>query len=127
MANLQEIMLEYDGEVSIRESSYLGVQPGDLILFSYEGVNRLGLVTKSKRAVRGLFLSSRNNLLMNIYLLDSITQSMFVLVVNNLYKNRIRCTYKNTPRILSAFLGKNNFRTFNVAKTSNIMFININK
>lgn len=121
MLDLETYFLEKDKKVSINETSFLGLKPGDLIFFDYQGTpSRLGLVVKSKRTNSGYFLSSRNNTLLNVFLLDSINNGIFDVMINILYKDRNRCTYKNTPRILGSLLG-NNFRTFNVSKISNIL------
>jgi hypothetical protein len=126
--DLENYLLEYSDDLRIVETSFYGLKPGDLISFDYkDGSSRSGLVVRSKRTSSGYFLSSRNNTLLNIFLVESITSGMFDLMINNLYRNRLSCTYKNTPRILGIFLGKNNFRTFNVAGIQNIRQILINR
>jgi len=121
MVDLNSYFLENNKEVSISETSFLGLKPGDLIFFDYQdGSSRLGLVVKSKRTSSGYFLSSKNNTLLNVFLLDSINNGIFDVMINTLYRDRNRCTYKNTPRILGALLG-NSFRTFNVHKITNIL------
>lgn len=131
MANLEELLSEY--EYQIHETSFIGLKPGDLVMFDYinnfEVTSRFGIVVRSKRTgvQRGYFLSTRFNTLLNIFLLDSITLDSFEIMINNLYRNRIRCTYKNSPRILGSFLGQDNFRTFNVSKIRNIYSFLINK
>jgi hypothetical protein len=131
MDALQE--LEAEGLVSLqyRSTSWLSVKAGDLVKFRYAvdppGETRVGLVTRSKRTNNGYFLSTRANTLLNIYLLDSITNTMMYLIIKNLYRNRIACTYKNVPRKLSMFLGKNAFRTFNVAYIKNFNQVDIKK
>lgn len=125
---LENYLLEYSDNLRIVETSFLGLKPGDLITFNYkDGTERSGLVVRSKRTSTGYFLSSRNNTLLNIFLVESITSGMFDLMINNLYRNRLSCTYKHTPRILGIFLGKNNFRTFNVRGIANIKQILINR
>ncbi len=112
------------GNYSVRETSYLGLVAGDLIQISYGGSYRFGLVVASRRTSTGLFLSSQNNRLLNVVLLDTISEAMFSLMVNNLYRNQSACNYHN-KRIIGAFLGKDNFRTFNVSKVTDILKIEI--
>jgi len=109
---------------SFVETSYLGLRPGDLIQVSYAGSTRYGLVVSSRRTSDGLFLSSKNNSLLNFVMLMSLSEAMFSLVVNNLYNNENACNYYS-PAILGAFLGKQNFRTLNVAKLRDILKISI--
>ena len=104
---------------TVSETSYLGLRPGDLIQLTYEGSFRYGLVVSSKRTTDGMFLSSRNNTLVNVVLVRALSDAMFSLMVNNLYNNEVACNY-NSPAIIGAFLGKQNFRTFNVAKMRDI-------
>lgn len=107
-------------EYKARGKSYTGLNPGDLITFGYSGSTRLGLVVSSRRASRGVFLSTQKNRLLNVVEVDGLTEAMFSLMVNNLYKNRTACNY-HSPRIIGAFLGKDNFKTFNIAKIANIV------
>jgi hypothetical protein len=129
MVSIEELFFDTDYEISLTRTSYAALQAGDLVSFDYQdGTSRWGLVVKSKRSgTKGYFLSTQDNLLLNIFQLDGITQSMMGLIVNNLYKNRIRCTYKNAPKILSSFIGKDNFRTFNIGKVSKLTSIGIKK
>jgi hypothetical protein len=120
---LPDHFLEYEDRLIVKETSYIGLRPGDLVMFNYDGSSRTGLVVRSKRTSTGIFLSTQNNTLLNIFLVESITSGAFELMINNLYRDRIRCTYKNSPRILGAFLGKNNFRTFNVSKIRDLYTI----
>ncbi len=126
MLKIEELILEGEFNLNLTRTSYNGIRPGDVISFSYQNASRLGLVVKSKRTSSGLFLSTRNNTLLNVFLLDSISSSLFSLLVNNLYKDRVRCTYIDAPKILGSFLGKDNFRTFNVAKIDNFFSLLIN-
>lgn len=105
---------EYNENFVADEVSKDSIMAGDIISFFYMGSERFGLVVKSRRSnFFGVFKSTRGNTLLNVFLLDSMTNSTLRLIVNNLYRNRIRSTYKNSPKILGAFLGKENFRTFN--------------
>lgn len=106
------------------QTSYLGLRPGDLVEFKYQGGLRNGLVVSSRRTSDGMFLSGRNNTLLNIVLLPGLSEAMFSLMVNNLYSNESACTYYS-PKIIGAFLGKQNFRTFNVSKMRGLIKVSI--
>lgn len=108
----------------LHSTSYLGLQPGDLIEFKYQGSLRNGLVVASKRTTDGMFLSNLNNTLLNVVLVSELSEVMFSLMVNNLYKNRTACNYYS-PKIIGAFLGRQNFRTLNVAKIRGLVKLNI--
>jgi len=122
--SIQDDLTGYD--YKLKETSYLGLRPGDLIQFTYNGGVRFGLVVKSKRTGTGVFLSSRYNKLLNVVQTGSLSEAMFSLMVNNLYKNRSACSY-HSPNILSLFLGKQNFRTFNVSYVEDILSLEISK
>jgi hypothetical protein len=111
---------------SFSETSYLGLRPGDLIQVTYEGSTRYGLVVSSRRTSDGMFLSTRNNTLINLVIVQGLSQAMFSLMVNNLYSNRNACNYYS-PKILGAFLGRRNFRTLNIAKMKDILKVVINE
>jgi hypothetical protein len=83
------------------------------------------LVVSSRRTSDGMFLSSRNNTLLNFVIVEGLSEAMFSLMVNNLYNNETACNYYS-PAIIGAFLGKQNFRTLNVAKIRNILKVSIN-
>lgn len=112
---------EFDDNLKVVETAVAGVMAGDVVSFNYQGSERLGLVVKSRRTdFSGSFRSTRGNTLLNVFLLNSITNADCRLIINTLYRNRIRSTYVNSPKILSAFLGKENFRTFNVGLIADI-------
>lgn len=112
---------EFDDNLKVIETAVAGVMAGDVVSFNYQGSERLGLVVKSRRTdFSGSFKSTRGNTLLNVFLLNSITNADCRLIINTLYRNRIRSTYVNSPKILSAFLGKENFRTFNVGLIEDI-------
>lgn len=118
-------------------TSYVGLEPGDIILFNYLKVNdpgsgrpvvlpskatptRLGIVVTSNRTSTGHFLSTNNNVLLNIFLLDTLTKSFYKVVVNTLYLDEKRCDYYRKPKFLEGYLKKQNFRTLNINYTRNI-------
>lgn len=111
---------------SISETSYLSLRPGDLVQVSYAGSVRYGLVVSSRRTSDGMFLSPRNNTLINFVTVQGLSDAMFSLMVNNLYNNENACNYYS-PAIIGAFLGKQNFRTLNVAKLRDILKVTINE
>lgn len=120
---------EFDDNLEVVETAIYGVMAGDVISFNYAGSNRIGFIVKSRRSdFNGTFVSTRGNTLLNVFLLDSISNSNCRLMINTLYKDRIRSTYVKTPNILGAFLGVKNFRTFNVSLISDVKLyiININ-
>lgn len=110
----------------ITETSYLGLRPGDLIQLNYGGATKYGLIVSSKRTTDGMFLSTRNNTLVNFVMVEGLSQAMFSLMVNNLYNNENACNYYS-PAIIGAFLGRQNFRTLNVAKIRDILKVSIEK
>ena len=122
---LKELSLHFGDRMSITGTSYLGARPGDILLLNYERVQRLGLVVASKRTANGLFISTRKNTLLNMFLLDNVSTPMLDVIVNTLYRDRLRCTYLRAPRILGMFFAKDSFRTFNVSKASNFLRVNI--
>lgn len=119
---IQAKLLGYRYRLS--QTSYVGLRPGDLVEFKYQGSLRNGLVVSSRRTSDGMFLSNLNNTLVNIVLIPGLSDAMFSLMVNNLYNNESACTYQS-PKILGAFLGKQNFRTFNVSKIRGLVKVSI--
>tara|TARA_R110002110_G_scaffold339942_2_gene550155 strand:+ start:1993 stop:2388 length:396 start_codon:yes stop_codon:yes gene_type:complete len=111
---------------TLRETSYLGLKPGDLIQITYSGRLRYGLVIGTPKNTRGMFVSSRYNSLLNVVVIESLNEGMFSVMVNNLYKNPVNCTYSNST-IIGAFLGKKNLRSFNTAKFQNVLSIEIQR
>ena len=122
--NLQDSLGSF--EYKVRETSYLGLKPGDLIQIMYSGRLRYGVVLGTPKNPRGMFVSSRYNALLNVVVIDSLKEGMFSLMVNNLYKNPVNCNYSNST-IIGAFLGKQNLRSFNTAKFDNILSIEIQR
>jgi hypothetical protein len=124
---LGEFILENPGLVSFRKVSYFGLRPGDIIGFVYQDESRFGIIVSSQRTSSGLFLSTQLNTLLNIFLLESLSEDKFRVVINSLYKNRSRCSYWGSPTILGAIFGKENFRTFDVSKIKHLHEIKIKK
>lgn len=125
VVRFKQALQPYEDRMVLHETSYLGLGPGDLIQFLYPGGARYGLVVSTRTTSSGLFLSTQNNTLLNVVTIESLTDSMFSLMINNLYKNRSACNYYS-PKIIGAFLGKSNFRTFNVARMTDILKVEIN-
>jgi len=109
--------------LTAKETSYLGLRPGDIIQFRYPST-RLGVVVASARTSSGIFLSPRNNLLMNVILLDRLSEGLFSVIVNNLYNNDYVSNYTNMP-IITGFTKSDSFRTFKVGSMSDIIKLDI--
>jgi hypothetical protein len=108
-------------KIKLINSSVSTLAPGDIVLFSYEGSQRIGFVVRSSKTGMGVTrITTRGNQIVNTFLLDSISPAMLDILINNLYKNRIRATYRNSPVVLGSMLGSDNFRTFISSKMSNI-------
>lgn len=106
------------------------LSPGDIAFFIYKDLQgkysrRQVLVCSTKMHPGGSYLSvSTNNRLLTAFELpDSIP--VLVIVLETLFKNRIRCKYHKVPKILSMVLGKRNFRTFRMNDISNIAELEI--
>lgn len=123
---LKDFTNQLQRDTILVRKSFLGLNPGDIIWFSYDGIGRAGLVVSSRRTNSGYFLSTRNNVLLNVFLLETLSDSMTELMVNNLYKNENVCDY-HSKNIVGAFLGKDNFRTFNVSRVKNLTSVIINE
>lgn len=139
--NISQLLFPYAGNYTVMGTSYLGLEPGDIVFFNYlktsrgmvrksSMVNRLGIVVSSDRTGgAGTFRSTRQNLLLNLFILDGLTNSFFDVVVNTLYLKRVKCDYRQHPRKLNAFLKKQNFRTLDTKFIGavNKVIINIEK
>ena len=127
---LVKTLNRYESKV-LRETSTLGLRPGDIIQFSYisAGSNSpstpYGIVVSSQRTSTGLFLSTKGNSLINVILIaDTLSEAMTDLMINNIYKNRTACSYKN---LIGTFLGKENFRTYNSGRMTDLLSVEITK
>lgn len=104
------------------------LMPGDLALINYErfGYRKL-LVVKTKNATNGKYVApgTGNNLLYCYELVD-YTPSL-TLLFDTLYKNRIRCSYHDSPALLNLVFGKDKFRTFIISNISSCYEIYIEK
>lgn len=125
--HLNGLLPNKDIAIPTLPASQEAINAGDLVSFFYNGSLRTGLVVRSKRAPTGTFKSKNNNNLLNIYevsldVFDSssndkkLTQDTVQIIMKNLYRNRVACTYKYSNRVLSNFLGFNNFKTFSLNK-----------
>jgi len=117
---VENLLSDFNGKYYWLETSKLGLKPADIILFDYEGSKRFGLIVSSSKAPLGMRLSTRLNVLLNVFLIDSLTDSMFFLTLDNLYGKESRCTYERAPTIISSFISKDRFRTFILKKASDI-------
>lgn len=134
------LLFPFEGNYNIVTTSNLGLEPGDIILFTYlkkedgtailnykSGVERMGIVVSSKRSGEGVtFPSTRLNMLLNVFLIDSLSDSLFRAVVQTLYGKEKRCDYHLKPKMLDGFLKKQNFRTFNLRWVGGLKKVVIN-
>jgi len=127
MKILQQLAFVYGRTIVGRETSYYGITPGNIISLNYQDDigPRLGLVVSSERTTSGRFISTRNNTLLNVFLLGDLTLSMLNIIVNNLYNNKTRCSYRGVTGVLKALFPTSSFRTFNIAKARDFIKYNI--
>jgi hypothetical protein len=122
----------YYGRIAVRQVSPLSVRPGDLIMFDYplpgtvatNPGKRLGLVLSSRRTSNGHFLSTQDNTLLNVLLMETVSAQMFDTMINILYKNRKYCNYWS-PVILGVFFGKESLRTFDISNIYTLMSFDV--
>ena len=126
-ASLQENLFEFNYTYS--ETSFLGLKAGDLIQVTYNGTVKYGLIVTSSKRPNPMFLSTQNNTLISVMLVNGLSEARFSLMIDNLYNNRTATVYRSSqgPTILSAFLGKDSFRTLNAFKMKDVLKINIVK
>lgn len=98
--------------------SVASMTPGDILAFNYEGSSRIVLIISTKRG-RGVFLSSRMNLLVSVVDLDLSRPSTFMFI-KALHKNIKGSNYLKLRRSIFSVLGKENFRTFDLQKMRDI-------
>lgn len=137
---IEQLLFPYEGNYGIVSTSNLGLEPGDIILLTYLkqsdgtvlsnpklGVERMGIVVSSRRTGEGVtFASTRNNMLLNVFLIDSLSDSLFRAVVNTFYNREKRCDYHLRPQVLNSFLKKENFRTLNLRFVGNLKKVIVN-
>lgn len=101
-----------------RPKSVSHISPGDLFLFNYHGEfggTHFVLVVQNQRTTTGLFTSTLKNRLLSCFKLSNTSPDVIGIIIENLYKNR-KSSYKNVIAGLSAILGKQNYRTYNLSK-----------
>jgi len=137
---IEQLLFPYQGNYGIVSTSNLGLEPGDIILLTYlkkddgttishhkSGVERMGIVVSSRRTGGGVtFPSTKLNMLLNVFLIDSLSDSLFRAVVKTFYAKEKRCDYHARPRVLQSFLKKENFRTLNLRWVGNLKKVTIN-
>lgn len=96
------------------------ISPGDVLVLRYNGSYEVVLVVANKRSSSGIFLSSRNNILLSCFSLSTKSPQIINLVLDNLYKNRKVASYQNIKSNLSVILGVSSYRTFKLNKVSNL-------
>ena len=94
------------------------VTPGDLVIFVYGNTSadyRLGLIVSNKRG-QGVFTSTKNNLLVSIFHLNTLSPVVLGIVLTSLYKNRARASYLKITQSLKAIIGSSEYRTYKLTK-----------
>lgn len=104
-----------------KSSAYL--VPGDLVLFTYSGSQRLCLVVATGRG-SSVWTSSRGNTLLNCFELNSFSAETIEIFVSNLYKNR-KIDYQTAMKYFKSLFGSKNFKTFNILKISDLFEIEL--
>jgi len=93
------------------------LEPGDMAELKYNyGPKRKFLIVSTRRTKnKGNFLSTKDNDLLCCY---EITErySTLSMLLNNLYKNKNRCSYVKSPALLNLVFGSDKFRTLNFIK-----------
>ena len=106
------------------------LEPGDIVELKYAyGSKKKFLIVSTKRTKsKGHFLSTKDNDLLCCYEITE-TYPALSMILNNLYKNKKRCSYENSPALLNLVLGSNKFRTLNFSKIFRLLevMIPINK
>ena len=110
--------------VNPRSSSY--ISPGDVYYFKYKNEvgGRLVLIVSNKRG-DGIFLSNPGNKLVSCFHIDGNSQ-VIIEALNILYKNRRKASYKVATEGLSALLGRERYRTFNLRHMHDLREISLN-
>lgn len=107
---------------SVQSSGY--IRPGKVFIHSYADVEhdripRLVLIVSFKRGPTGMFVSSRNNLLVCCFKLTDNVKLMRV-VLKHLYQNAALSSYKHIRTVLIKLFGKKNCRTYMLHKMRNL-------
>lgn len=105
--------------------------PGDIIYFSYpeDGKGplkqRIALIVSCNRGPTGLFISTRYNLLLMCFELDSKFDALIKVIVRTLYKRRRKSNYYKVIKTLTEFLSVENARTYDLKKMRGMYQIEI--
>ena len=142
MVGLKEAvdLLSIEGKYDLRlkGTSYLGLTAGDMISFSYLGVERFGFLMKSGRTgIDGIFGSVfTRNTLMNFVSAEAINGDQFIDVVNKLYDNEVDPIVSNFSylkgsgsTITNTYAGRDKFRTMSakILSGTSIYILDIRK
>lgn len=137
---IEQLLFPFQGNYGLVSTSNLGLEPGDIVLLTYlklddgstilnarSGIERMGIVVSSRRSGEGVtFPSTKLNMLLNIFLIDSLSDSLFKSVVKTLYNREKRCDYHLRPKTLNSFLKQENFRTLNLKWVGGLKKVIIN-
>ena len=107
---------------------------GDVAYFNYyypKGGSKthITLITKTKRAPDSIYVSSRNNMLITAFSLDSVSADTASYVINHLYSKGVLSRedemekaryFNNNYRSLMSLFGSRAFRTYNAGRMSNV-------
>jgi hypothetical protein len=107
-------------------------QPGDIISFVYRDKlnresKRLCLVVSTRKTYNGRRVSSLGSKLIYTFDLTDLDQFDLGVTIEVCFQKRRRCSYKNVPKGLQSFLGKDNFRTFNIARMMDLNRLGISR
>jgi len=101
--------------IAVSPKSKFSITPGDVFAFKYRRsrLYRLMIIMQVKRGP-GMFISTRNNLLVCGFKLNELKDSTGILL-NRLYKNRLSSDYYLIKRLYSHLFGLENFRTYKLS------------
>jgi len=120
LPELRERLFANERKYKVRETSYSGLRPGDLIQFDYMGSSRYGYVLASKKTTSGLFTSLKGTRLSNVLDIGGLDEGDFTQLLNNIYNNESKADYQDLKK--SGFLDDTKkFRTFRLMGLRNIL------
>ena len=113
-------------DVNLVSTSYLGVDPGDIVVVSYprkdranrrgKNLTRLGIIMSSSRSNGGVRLSSKLNTLLNFVDVEGISDEEFLGIIDRLYTKDLKPIVSEFEYAVNGSVG--DFKTFNVLEIS---------